>query len=340
MPYLDRSRNVVFVAYHSINEYSEDRIRVPNIVTPATFEEQIQYLASSAEIIPLQEFHDHVEEGKPIPRKSVVVTFDDGYKDNLTIAAPILQKYGVPATFYIATGYISADEMKWEDQLSCLVRRSETRRVSVRLSGDEVVYPLRNTAEKFKAVNALVGLMGHVSQAERMKVLEEMRTQFGLECTHQAGVMMTWDDVRQLANTPGFSIGSHTVTHQHLTRIPLEAAEFELTASKTHLENEIGMQIKHFSYPYGDYNQDVISAAKQAGYASAVTIEYGQNNIASDPFRLKRVLVPNRRGTGFRIGMKLRSSLVGEFLRRGYNLAANIGGQPDPRGQTLSQEEG
>src|SRR5690242_8756600 len=92
---------VVFLVYHSINEYSEDRIRVPNIVTPTTFEEQIRYWSSTASVIPLQKYLDHMKDGTPLSRKSVVITFDDGYKDNLTIAAPILQKYGVPATFFI-----------------------------------------------------------------------------------------------------------------------------------------------------------------------------------------------------------------------------------------------
>ena len=118
----------------------------------------------------------------------------------------------------------------------------------------------------------------------------------------------------------------HTLSHQHLTRIALDAAEFELTASKMHLENEIGMQIEFFSYPYGDYNQDMIIAAQHAGYKSAVTIEYGQNDIDSDPFRLKRVLVPNQTGMQFSLGMTFRTSFLGEFLRKSYNALGSFKG--------------
>ena len=316
---IEHSHNAVLVVYHSINEYHEDRIRVPNIVTPIVFEAQIQHLASTAHIITLQKYLDHIEAGKPLLNKSIVVTFDDGYKDNLTIAAPILRKYGVPATFFIATGYIGTDKMKWEDQLSCLIRRSKVEVVSLSLPSTDVSFNIASDKDKFKAIDTLVNIIGHLNQTERLQILEELRGQVKMKCGGQADIMMTWDDVRQLADTPGFSIGSHTVTHQHLTRIPLDDVIFEVTSSKEQLEDEIGCPATLFSYPYGDFNHDVTTALQSAGYKSAGTIEYGQNNIHSDPFRLKRVQTPNQSGARFNAGLWLRTSILGEFLRRGYN---------------------
>ena len=316
---IEHSHNVVLVVYHSINEYREDRIRIPNVVTPTAFEAQIQYLASIASIITLQEYLNHLEEGKPLLNKSIVVTFDDGYKDNLTIASPILQKYGIPATFFIATGYIGTDKMKWEDQLSCLIRRSKVEVVSLGLPSSNVSFNIGSDKDKFKVIDALVNLLGHLNQTERLQVLDGLRKQTRVKCDDQADVMMTWDDVRQLADIPGFSIGSHTVTHQHLTRIPLDDVIFEVTSSKEQLEDEIGHPATLFSYPYGDFNHDVTTALQSAGYKSAGTIEYGQNNIHSDPFRLKRVQAPNQSGTRFNVGLRLRTSILGEFLRTSYN---------------------
>ena len=315
---IEHSHNAVMVVYHSINEYHVDRIRVPNIVTPTAFEAQIRYLASTGSIISLQEYLDHREDGRPLLRKSIVVTFDDGYKDNLTIAAPILQKYGVPATFFIATGYIGTDKMKWEDQLSCLIRRSKAEAVPLSLSSRDVLFNIGSDKDKFKVIDALVNILGHLNQTERLQVLDEMRRQIKVKCDDQAGIMMNWNDVRQLANTPGFTIGSHTVTHQHLTRIPLDDVIFEVTSSKEHLEDEIGRTVTSFSYPYGDFNHEVITALQAAGYMSAGTIEYGKNSIHSDLFRLKRVQVPDQSGTQFNVGMRLRTSVFGEFLRKSY----------------------
>lgn len=320
MLHFEHSHNAVLVVYHSINEYCEDRIRIPSIVTPTAFEAQVRYLAATASFITLQEYLDHLKEGKPLLNKSVVVTFDDGYKDNLTIAAPILQKYGIPATFFIATGYIGADKMKWEDQLSCLIRRSKVEIVSLSLPSSDVSFNIGSDKDKFKAINALVNMLGQLNQIERLRILDGLREQLKAKCDDQADVMMTWDDVRQLADTPEFSIGSHTVSHQHLTRIPLDDVVFEVTNSKEHLENEIKRPVTLFSYPKGDFNNDVIAAVQSAGYTSAGTIEYGQNSIHSDPFRLKRILVPNQSGLQFNIGMRLRTSYFGEFLRKSYNV--------------------
>jgi peptidoglycan/xylan/chitin deacetylase (PgdA/CDA1 family) len=315
------------VVYHSINEYREDRIRIPNIVTPTAFEAQIQSMASTACFITLQQYLDHRREGRPLSKKSIIITFDDGYKDNLTIASPILQKYGVPATFFISTGYIGTDEMKWEDQLSCMIRRTEAAAISVSLPSGNASFDISNDKEKFKVIEALVGALSHLSQAERLTILDELRGQFKLSCADHAGVMMTWDDVQRIANTPGYSVGSHTVTHPHLTRIPLSEALIEVTSSKEQLESEIKQPITSLSYPYGDFNSDIIAALKNVGYTCAGTIEYGSNNIHSDPFRLKRVLVPNQVGKTFDLGMMLRASNFGELLRKGYNA---FKGQSDP----------
>jgi len=320
MFHIEHSRNAVLVVYHSINEFHEDRIRVPNIVIPTAFDAQIQYLASTANIITLQEYLDHLEVGKPLLNKSIVITFDDGYKDNLTIAAPILRKYGVPATFFVATGFVGTGKMKWEDELNCLIRRSKVEVLSLSLPSTDVSFNIASDKNKFKAIGTLVNILGLLSQTERQQVLDELKGQVNVKCDEQADIMMTWDDVRQLADVPGFSIGSHTVTHQHLTQIPLNDVIFEVTSSKKQLEDEIGRPITLFSYPYGDFNNDVITALRSAGYAGAGTIEYGQNSIYSDPFCLKRVQAPNQSGAHFNVGMRLRTSVFGEFLRKSYTV--------------------
>lgn len=319
-----KSHSVVLIAYHSINEYREDRIRVTNIVRPTIFEAQVQYLASTANIITLKEYLDHIEERKPILNKSVVVTFDDGYKDNLTIALPILQKYGVPATFFIATGYIGTGKVKWEDELSCVIRRSKKESISISLPTGNFPFDISSDKAKFQAIDYLVKVLSTFSQADRHQVLDQVKGQSDVKCDGQTGVMMSWDDVRQLANTPGFSIGSHTITHQRLTRISPDDVAFEITSSKVNLENEIGAPVALFAYPNGEFNQDVISAVQRAGYSCAVTIEYGKNDIKSDPYRLKRVLVPDQGGVLFKLGMWLRTSIYGNFLKNGYNTINNL----------------
>ena len=205
MPQIEYTHNAIFIVYHSINAYSEDRIRIPNIVTPAIFESQIRYLSSMVSIIPLKEYLAHVKEGKPLLKKCAIITFDDGYKDNLTIASPILQKYGVPATFFIATGYIGTNKIKWEDRLSCLIRRSKAEVISINLPTSEMSLNITSKKGKFKAINTMVNALGHLNQSEREQILNELEKQLNVKCSDQADVMMTWNDVRRLADTQGFA---------------------------------------------------------------------------------------------------------------------------------------
>lgn len=334
---IKKSPTIVVIVYHSINTIQEDRIRAANIITPESFEAQIQYLASSASIIPLEEYLDHRERGIPLSEKKVVVTFDDGYKDNLTTAAPVLQKYAVPATFFIATNYIGTGTIKWEDRLHCICSRAATEVLSLDLPTGNLALPLGSKEDKSRAIDYLVSLLSHLSQGEREQVLEQVFQTLKADCRDQEEVMMTWDDVRELAHTPGFAIGSHSAAHQHLTRITPNEVAFEISNSKTLLERELNAPVSLFSYPYGDYDQAVIQAVKEAGYSGAVTLDYGKNNIQSSPYRLKRVQVPDQVGPKFRWGLWLRSSRVGNLLKHSYNAVYHPAGisvrQRQPREQ-------
>ncbi len=323
MPHTEHPGSVVLLAYHSINTCDEDRIRVPNIVTPDAFEAQIRYLSRNYHVIGLPECISRIQEGKPLPGKTAVITLDDGYKDNLAIASPILRKHGVPATFFIPTGCIGADKMKWEDELNCLIMRSNARALSLALPSGSVWVRIGSSKARQTAIDALVNILGHLDSTERSRMLDELRQQAKVQCD-PSGVMLTWNEVRQLAETPGFSVGSHSVTHEHLQRIPLDKVVLEVTRSKEQLESELGRPVSLFAYPYGALDREVVTAVRRAGYGGAVTLQYGRNNVHSDPFRLRRVLVPNYAGARFRTGIGLRTSVFGEFLRRSYSMLGSL----------------
>jgi peptidoglycan/xylan/chitin deacetylase (PgdA/CDA1 family) len=324
MPHIDRSGTLVLLAYHSINEYGEDRIRTPNIVTPAAFEAQIRYLAAKYHVMALPECIARMKEGRPFPRRTAAITLDDGYKDNVVTAAPILRRYGVPATFFVVTDCMGAGRLKWEDELSCLVRRSRAQNLSLTLPSGQVSLDTGSGKARLLAIQVLVNLLGRLEPTERSQILDELRQQTKAKCDDGPGVMMTWDDVRRLADTPAFSIGSHSATHEHLSRIPRDRVVLEVTRSKERLENEIARPVVLFAYPYGDLNPEVVTTVRSAGYAGAVTLQYGSNNTRSDPFLLRRALVPNQMGVRFRAGLQMRTSIFGELLRQGYNLLGSL----------------
>lgn len=321
---MSMQQNTVLIAvYHSINALPEDRIRTPNLVSPTSFEDHLRYYAAHMTVIALGDYLSAMRDGRALPKNSLVITFDDGYKDNLTCAYPLLQRYGFPATFFVASGYIGSGEMKWEDRLHCLIQRSRREAITVELPAGEQTFSIDSSGEKAAATDRLVNLLGHSSAGEIQRVLGQIEAQTGAACEAD-GLMMTWDDVRQLARTPGMTIGAHTITHRHLTRIPRDEAAREVRGSKEQIEEQIGQPVTTFSYPYGDFDAGTVEIVRTSGFECAGTIAYGKNGPSSDLFELKRVLIPDEQGRAFRFGLRLRSSVLGESLRAGYTLLKQL----------------
>lgn len=312
--------SLLILVYHSVNDLSEDRIREPNICTPANFAEQMRYLSASASVIALES----ALSGEPLPRNAVAITFDDGYRDNLTRALPVLRQYGFPATFFLTTGHIGTGRLKWEDRLNCLMRRSRSETL---VTADGPV-SIRTAPEKRRVTGLLVRRWSRHTDAERELLIAQAKEQLGVEEAETVDVMLTWDDVRQMAKTPGVSIGAHSVTHPRLTRIAPEDAAREVAASQQGIADQIQEPVNLFAYPYGDWSEHLIEVLKARGFHGAATMAYGRNRPGGDAFRLKRVQVPNRSGRRFQWGLALRGSPFGETLRRGYNL---MRGEASPR---------
>lgn len=313
--------------YHSISEPSSDRIHRSIVVSPATFEFQMAYLASRAKVIPLEEYVVARREGTSLEHSSVIITFDDGYKDNFTNAFPVLAKYGLPATFFVSTEYIGTGRVKWEDRLNAMVRRSPAAAVSVKVepTGEPVQFDLTGEAQRGKAVNRMIRTLGGLPSSARRQALEQLDQQLEEAVDFPKGedLMLSWDEIREMAVVPGISFGAHGASHCRLSQLSSEAIDGEIGGSKREIEREIQAPVSHFSYPYGepsDFDQSSVEALKAHGFHCAITTVYGTNDTRTDPFRLKRIGVPNQVGQGFAAGLWLRSSIAGQALRRAYDL--------------------
>ena len=307
------------LVYHSINDPTEARIRRSNIVAPANFESHLQYLATSAQVIGLPDYLQAINDGRALPKNAVILTFDDGYKDNRTRVYPLLVKYGFPATFFVATDLIGTGKRKWEDRLHGLIRQSNVLPLALTIPPDGQTLTIRDEHEKSRLIRSLVGQLTRFSPAERESVLSQWERQLGMAETGAGEIMLSWEEVREIARTPGMTVGAHTVTHCHLTQVPVEAAENEIAASKKQIESQIQQPVTLFAYPYGDFDDRIAALVKTNGFAAAGTLRYGRNDRNVDPFRLRRLQIPDQSGFRFRLGLRLRGSIVGEPLKNSYN---------------------
>lgn len=189
--------------YHSISEPCTRSF----VVSPSTFESQMAHLASRARVIPLEEYVVARLEDAPLERSSIIITFDDGYRDNFTNAFPVLMKYGLPATFFVSTDYIGTGRVKWEDRLNAMVRQSRAATISVEAEalGERLQFDLTDESRRGKAVNRLARTLSGLHYDARQQTLKQLERQLGKATDIPTGeeLMLSWDEIREMAAVPG-----------------------------------------------------------------------------------------------------------------------------------------
>lgn len=243
----------------------------------------------------------NIKNGRPLPQKSFVITFDDGFKNNLTVAAPILEKYHVPATFYVTTDFVSNNTMSWIDRIDWAMEQCET------IAKLEIALPWELKPKKLISQHSRLSLLKEIRSVvksnrdiDRSWLADNIQQQLGFQIKKSSedelDAKLTWDDVRKLASSELFTIGGHTHTHPIMSFLKKSDLKFEISYCLELLEKEVGIIAEHFAYPEGlshCYNNAVINALKSVGIRCCPTAEHGFNNVQadSDLFRLKRVFV-------------------------------------------------
>lgn len=214
--------------YHRIADVQDD----PHLlsVKPKNFKKHINYLKNNYQIISLDFLVKNLEKDK-VPKKSVVITFDDGYADNYYHALPALEEFNVPATIFITSGKIADKKPFYWDK--------ETRK-------------------------------------------------------QDRGRPLTRRELVKLSKSRLIEIGSHTVSHLHLSSLNIKEQKREILVSKRTLENIVKIRIKHFSYPFGaknDYNKKTVKIVKSCGFISACANFCGMVTEKSDIYQLPRFII-------------------------------------------------
>lgn len=215
----------------------------------------------------------------------ICFTFDDGFRDNLTLALPVFEKYQIPFTVYVATGFPDQTIFVWWYWLEILVMSVNKLLL---LSGKSIVCNL--IADKNDAFMLLKQQLLLMSNENCRIFIEQMFEKNGLEMIAQIP-LLSWDDIRLLNSHPLCTIGSHGVSHTSLVVLDDQMLDWELISSKKKLEHETGKVIKHFAYPYGYYNKAVIKAVKKAGYQTAVQIDGGMQRRHQPEYNFKRTIL-------------------------------------------------
>lgn len=252
------------------------------------------------------------------PQK-VVVTFDDGYADNLLNAKPILRQFGIPATVFVTTGFIGANDLPYWDELSNLFLESASlpSRLKLSVKGETKIWEFSSEPPVDKSWNLLQEsniprqdaykvLCDHLrslNAAERKETMSEIRTWSGkTEPYSVAKRFMTHEELGLLTVDSMIEIGAHTISHPSLAALPEEEQRFEIVQGKFLLEEMSGRKVCSFAYPYGgreNFTPSTVRIIKEAGFESACSNFGGTVNAGTDRYQLPRILIRNWSGDEF-----------------------------------------
>jgi peptidoglycan/xylan/chitin deacetylase (PgdA/CDA1 family) len=308
---------VLILLYHRVTELPID----PQLlcVTPQHFAEHLDILRKSFNPLSLRQLMEGLRTGR-LPSLGTVVTFDDGYFDNLGEAKPILDRYDVPATVFVATGYLGGTCEFWWDELERLLLHGRKLPDSLCLSinGSTQRWKLGQAAEpiegwldqnrRWNMTNlnddtgprqhlyaSLCRLLRPLTDQARQSALAALRRWAGEEAaarsSHRA---LLPDEVIQLAEGSTIEVGAHTVTHPVLSALPVEAQREEVSQSKLRLQEILNTEVTSFSYPFGthaDYSPATVDIVKEAGFACACSNFEGLAGPGTSRFELPRVLI-------------------------------------------------
>jgi len=307
--------NIVILRYHSIHNDLEkyDQIIGRSIMhTPEAFRQQMEILVRSYTPVTMNEILSYLSGEIEPPKNAVAVTFDDGYLDNLEYAAPILNEYGIPATFYITVEPIEKRVMPWFVRLRFVF--SNTKRELWTDEGEGIDISLGSRSNRLTAFSRACRQCTVLNNESQKIYTQKVEKQLNVESYSNEELMLNWDQIRKL-DRMGHTIGSHTMSHPNLAYLSIEDAVFEMQMSKKILERELGKPVIHFSYPnpalQPNWNEETRELAQSIGYKTAVTSDAGSVKLSDNPQKLRRMWVPSQKSE---FQWYLQSTLLGRTL--------------------------
>ena len=319
----ESSRKGIILMYHRVNDVGSDPWSL--CVTPQHFAEHLDVLQKNVYPLRLQQLNKWMQT-RGAPYQSVVITFDDGYVDNLHYAKPLLERYEIPATIFLATGYIRDKREFWWDKLERLLLQPGTLPETLRLSVNgivhewelgEVTHYSEDAYQRHRHWRAweeapsprhslyfsLWKLMHPLLESDRKILLDELLEWADIEPVSRASHRVVSSlEVLDLAQGDLIDIGSHTVTHASLAKLPADLQRDEIRHSKSYLEEILNRPVTSFAYPYGskqDYTAETISIVRDVGFACACSTNAGIVGRQSDYFQLPRMHVQDWDGDEF-----------------------------------------
>ena len=291
-------RGVVIFLFHGVIEIHNHPIRnyTGKHLLLSLFEGCMARLCRKGTALSMDEILERLKKRVPFPPYSFAVTFDDGFENNLTVAAPILQHWKIPATIYLTTSFVESNHMSWVDRIERAVE--ETQMNEIRLQKELPLFTLRGDDEKIRFLKAVRTYVKSNHACLPQLLADEICQRLGDNREGRSDdpldKKLSWEQVAKAQAAKLFHFGGHSHTHAILSFLSQEHLDFELDTSLRLLRERAGIGPVHYSYPEGMahcFSGRVIQAMQQRGVECCPTAMEGINRVGDDPFHLRRFLV-------------------------------------------------
>lgn len=314
---VQRRAGLCILIFHRVLE-RRDPLR-PGEPTVAEFEARMRWLKDNFTVLPLSHAVRCLREDR-LPRDALAITFDDGYADNRSLAAPLLSRLGLHATFFVAAGFLDGGRM-FNDSVIETVRAFEGDLLDLSELGLGT-HRIVTDEDRCAAISQILAHVKHLPPAQREERVEALADWVGAKLpTH---LMMTSTEVRSL-HSLGMGIGGHTMSHPILQSVDEQSAKAEISKGRKRLEDIVGAPITLFAYPNGrpgeDYGHQHVQLVKALGFEAAVSTAWGVCRVGADQYQLPRFTPWDR--SDWRFGLRMIKAMT-------VNGYAQARGQPDP----------
>ena len=278
---------IYILPYHMVS--TKKNLFFPDIDL-TTFKLQMSFLSRHFVVIPLDEINRILEKKRCIG-KYVVITFDDGFKDNYTKAYPILKKYNFPATIFVLCNSFLDQQPPWFIVIRFLFKETKKQEIKIKLNGREYLFKLSNNPLKFKASSIVINNLKKVNLFKREELIAKLKYLLNVhDLSPIVNIILTKEQIKEMLND-GISVGAHTLTHPSLGYVNLYEAKKEILLSKEILSYELSTHINAFAYPFGqrdDIRYELSEILKRGGFKCALTSIPGKNSYKTNRYFLLR----------------------------------------------------
>jgi peptidoglycan/xylan/chitin deacetylase (PgdA/CDA1 family) len=283
--------------YHSVLDdpvECADSVGLESIHATDSFRKQMELLARGYSPVTIEDIRLFLAGKKTLPQKSVAVTFDDGYADNAEVAAPVLNRLGIPGSFYLTVESVETGLSPWFCQLRHAFTTTK-KRSWVDPTGR--TWHLDDGTERKSAFGVAAGHVTRFVASEQQQTLQAIERYLDTEpLVPKKRLMMTWEQARRLCRE-GHVVGSHSLTHPNMAHIANDDLNHELRESKRKIADQLAMPVTHFSYPAAalavSWTEHTVAASAQVGYQTAVTTTCGVVSGGDNPLCLCRIGAPD-----------------------------------------------